>query len=44
MRRYFFPDGDDEPQNLARALWLDEHIKEREEIAIMNAISRLFKK
>ncbi|MFG0773038.1 DUF6890 family protein [Vibrio plantisponsor] len=44
MRRYLLPNEDDEPHNLARALWLDEHIKKREEIAIMTAISRLFKK
>ncbi|EPF8031678.1 DUF6890 family protein [Vibrio fluvialis] len=44
MRRHLLPGEDDEPQSLARALWLDEHLKRREEIAIMTAIARLFKK
>ncbi|WP_420029159.1 DUF6890 family protein [Photobacterium halotolerans] len=38
----YFPGESDEPQNLARALWLDKHEKERTEIAVMAAISRLF--
>ncbi|WP_425357218.1 DUF6890 family protein [Vibrio tritonius] len=44
MRRHYLPGEDDEPQNLARALWLDKHVKQRDELAVMNAIARLFKK
>ncbi|WP_087482087.1 DUF6890 family protein [Vibrio mangrovi] len=42
LRRHYFPDGEDEPQDLARALWLDQHEKERMEIAVMSAVARLF--
>ncbi|WP_372586281.1 DUF6890 family protein [Vibrio aestuarianus] len=44
LRRYYFPSEDDDPQNLARALWLDKHEKERMEIAVGTAIAKLFKR
>ncbi|WP_420803050.1 DUF6890 family protein [Salinivibrio kushneri] len=36
------PNEDDEPQNLARAIWLDKHQNKQQEIAIRNAIAKLF--
>ncbi|WP_439333240.1 DUF6890 family protein [Vibrio viridaestus] len=44
MRRHYFPYEDDDPQNLARAIWLDKHEKERMEIAVKSAIAGLFSK
>ncbi|EJH67123.1 MULTISPECIES: DUF6890 family protein [Vibrio] len=44
MRRHYLPNEDDDPQNLARALWLDKLDKERTEYAVMSAISKLFKR
>ncbi|WP_375754144.1 DUF6890 family protein [Vibrio sp. HN007] len=44
MRRHYLPNEEDDAQNLARALWLDKHICEREEVSIRSAIGKLFKK
>ncbi|MGY5721247.1 DUF6890 family protein [Vibrio cincinnatiensis] len=44
LRRHYLPNEDDDPQNLARALWLDKHEKERMEIALGTAIAKLFKR
>ncbi|WP_412104866.1 DUF6890 family protein [Vibrio mediterranei] len=42
MRRHFLPNEPDDEQSLSRAIWLDKHQFEREERAVMSAISRLF--
>jgi hypothetical protein len=42
LRRYYFPAEDDALQNLARAIWLDKHHKERQKIAVGEAIAALF--
>ncbi|WP_370738773.1 DUF6890 family protein [Vibrio quintilis] len=44
MRRFYLPTLDDDPQNLARALWLDKHEHERQKLAVMSAVAELFKK
>ncbi|WP_372447277.1 hypothetical protein [Vibrio metschnikovii] len=44
MRRYYFPDDDDSPQSLARAIWIDKHELQRMEYAVGNAIAKLFKR
>ncbi|WP_441351334.1 DUF6890 family protein [Vibrio sp. V19_P1S1T109] len=44
LRRYYFPNEDDDEQNLARALWLEKHERERMEIAVGTAIAKLFKR
>ncbi|WP_430520212.1 DUF6890 family protein [Aliivibrio sp.] len=44
MRRHLLPNEDDGEQNLSRALWLDTHLKQRQEVAVMSAISKLFSK
>ncbi|WP_408672800.1 DUF6890 family protein [Vibrio cholerae] len=44
MRRHYLPNEDDDPQSLARALWLDKLEKERTEHAVMSAISKLFER
>ncbi|WP_372180391.1 DUF6890 family protein [Vibrio sp. 10N.222.55.C7] len=44
MRRHFLPNEPDDEQSLSRAIWLDKHQFEREERAVMSAISRLFSK
>ncbi|WP_019615479.1 DUF6890 family protein [Psychromonas ossibalaenae] len=44
LRRHLLPGEDDQPQNLARAMWLDTHLYKRQEIAVANAIGKLFKK
>ncbi|MFD2017002.1 DUF6890 family protein [Vibrio olivae] len=44
LRRHFLPNEADDEQSLSRAIWLDKHQFEREERAVMSAISRLFKK
>ncbi|WP_409077629.1 DUF6890 family protein [Psychromonas sp. SR45-3] len=44
LRRHLLPNENDEIENLASALWLDNHLYERQEIAVANAIGKLFKK
>ncbi|WP_419177929.1 DUF6890 family protein [Photobacterium halotolerans] len=44
LRRHLLPEEDDDPQNLARALWLDKHLCERQQIATINALGKLFKR
>lgn len=38
LRRHYLPNESDDERNLARALWLDKHFKERQEIAVNNGV------
>ncbi|EPM9221705.1 DUF6890 family protein [Salmonella enterica subsp. enterica serovar Newport] len=43
MRRYYLPDGEDSPEDIAAALWLDNRHWENMSIAVNNGIARAFK-
>ncbi|WP_372086208.1 DUF6890 family protein [Vibrio amylolyticus] len=44
LRQHYFPNGEDDEQTLARAMWLDKRELKRTEVAVQNAIANLFNK
>ncbi|EIE5967862.1 hypothetical protein LDR16_001135 [Salmonella enterica] len=42
LRRHYLPDGEDTPEDIAAALWLDNRYWENMSIAVNNGIARAF--
>jgi len=43
LRRHYLPQENDDPENLARAVWLDNRHWENQRIAVANGIALAFK-